>query len=201
MEVKRPSLVGQVRNWKTGLEGNTQALKYKKLLKANWRKLKAHFSVYFSMISCMNWNYSYSFSLCPYSKTEGEQFHFQKLWKIMFSHFLKFETMIIDTFLFEGLADERNMWWWWTSLIFACSTLINSLRCSLTILEIIYCNISSMEVLYTICFRIILLSFRKSTMTRIIPVLVQGTCGSDSIYGWNRLVEKFHLRSEFGLLL
>ena len=111
----------------------------------------------------------------------------------MFSHFLKFETMIIDTFLFEGLADERNMWWWWTSLIFACSTLINSLRCSLTILEIIYCNISSMEVLYTICFRIILLSFRKSTMTRIIPVLVQGTCGSDSIYGWNLRVEKFHL--------
>ena len=37
------------------------------------------------------------------------------------------------------------------------------------------------------------MSFRKSTLTRIIPVLVQGTCGSDSIYGWNLRVEKFHL--------
>ena len=60
-------------------------------------------------------------------------------------------------------------------------------------ISFIYCNISSMEVLYAVCFRIILLSFRKPTLTRIILVLVQGTCGSDSIYGWNLRVEKFHL--------
>ena len=44
------------------------------------------------------------------------------------------------------------------------------------------CNISSMEVLYTSCFRIILLSFRKSTLTGIIPVLEHGSCGSDFIF-------------------